>query len=409
MIKVAFGSVPKDGGTFTFFSNMRPLLLEQGIDLQCVSVGKAQAEITDPAFVTNGCIQLAASTPNLKKQAQAFDAWARDEKIDIVFGVNSPGILSSIPHLPTGMRVLARCANGFEEGYRLTLMGRERLMRIVALTPRLKTDLIADFSVPQDDIILIPNGADKIRFQPRSHAPEGPIKLAFLGRLEHNQKGVLHLPPILEKLDQLGLDYTLSIAGQGKDGPELRQILSAHEADGRVSFVGPLTPAEIPNFLSQSDIYLFPSHFEGCPNALLEAMMAGCVPVAWQLEGITDFLLKDGQTGLLAQTGNADEFAGKIVSLMKDVTKLAEMKKALALDARDRFSTEKCATTYVNFFHEIMSETPPDIAPIPWSAFKPDPLFRESLASRLLSSKSREKLKRMFRQTGSRLNVRRHV
>ena len=47
MIRVAFGSVPKDSGTFTFYRNMRPALLAQGIDLRCVAAGRDQASLTE--------------------------------------------------------------------------------------------------------------------------------------------------------------------------------------------------------------------------------------------------------------------------------------------------------------------------------------------------------------------------
>lgn len=411
MIKVAYGSVPKDGGTFTFFRNMRPLLLEHGIELTCVTVGRDQKDITDPKFVTEGCVQLAPASNSLKAQAQAFESWYRSEGIDIVFGVNSPGILSAIPHLPEGARVLARCANGFDEGYKLTLIGRERLMRIVALTPRLKDDLVSKYQVAPEDVVLIPNGAEQSRFDPTSRTPSKgeTLKLAFLGRLEHNQKGVLHLPPVLEDLDANGIDYHIEIAGRGKDEAELRDKLKSQIESGRVKFVGTLAPEEIPGFLTRADVYLFPSHFEGCPNALLEAMMAGTVPVAWQLHGITDFLIKDGQTGLLAETSNTKLFAEKIATLAKGPAKLERMRNSLLEDAQARFTTQTCKRAYVDFFQQIMGEKPAPIAPKEWSQFQPDPMFKERFINRLMPAKSRAALKSLYRHTKRQFGAQSHV
>jgi len=395
MIRVAFGSVPKDGGTFTFFRNLRPLLLKHGIELICVSIGKHQANITDTSFVTEGCVQLASDSTRLKFQAKAFEEWVRAENIDIVFGVNSPAILSAIPHLPAATRILARCANGFDEGYRLTLIGGDRLMRIVALTPRLKTDLVGQYNVSPDNIILIPNGADRNRFNPalRTRSQTDPLQLSFLGRLEHNQKGVLHLPPILAELDRRGVDYHLKIAGRGKDEQKLREGLESQSNAAKVEFVGALSPNEIPEFLNQSDIYLFPSHFEGCPNALLEAMMAGAVPVAWHLEGITDFLIKDEVTGSLVRTGDTEAFATKIEHLAENRDTLLRMRELLVQDTRDRFSTDRCAASYVDFFEQIMDEAPPVIAARLWSEFKPDPMLQERFINRIIPPKSRATLK----------------
>ena len=84
----------------------------------------------------------------------------------------------------------------------------------------------------------------------------------------------------------------------------------AGEVDaGRVEFVGPIGPADVPGFLAETDVFAFTSHFEGCPNALLEAMMAGAVPVSWRLPGITDFLIDHGRTGFLCDVGDTGRFA----------------------------------------------------------------------------------------------------
>jgi len=91
-IKVAFGSVPKDGGTFTFYRNIR--------------------------YADEGCVRLASNSLSMKQQAQVFTDWVQDNDINCVMAINSEGILSAIPHLPGHVRVLSRCANAFDHGYR---------------------------------------------------------------------------------------------------------------------------------------------------------------------------------------------------------------------------------------------------------------------------------------------------
>ncbi|MEM9422813.1 MAG: glycosyltransferase family 4 protein, partial [Pseudomonadota bacterium] len=396
MIRLAFGSVPKDGGTFTFYRNMRPALLQHGIDMRCVAVGPSQAAIWEDSFADDGCLLLAPKTDSLKAQAQAFAAWCDSEQIDIVFGVNSPAILSSLPHLPQKIRAMARCANGFDEGYRLTMMCHERLAKIVALVPRLRDDLIADYGAEIDSIVLIPNGASADRFDAAAAKERGVserLELGFLGRLEHTQKGVLHLPPVLERLDKAGIEYRLSIAGKGKHDAELRASFTQHIVDGSVRFVGTLTPNEIPSFLSEIDCFLFPSHFEGCPNALLEAMMAGTAPVAWRLPGITDFLLDDGRTGILAPKGDVDGFSEAIIALATNRVRLRRICSDGAKAARASYSTETCRDRYVALLNEVVSKAPPSWTPRSWSEFKIDPLFRPRPLARLIPARQRRILR----------------
>ncbi|MBI6630254.1 glycosyltransferase family 4 protein [Pontibaca salina] len=397
MINVAFGSVPKDGGTFTFYRTLRPALVSHGINLRCVTVGCTQSELTDPAFVDDGCVLLASHSKQLKTQARIFADWCENERIDIVFGVNSPAILSAIPHLHPRIRVLARCANGFDEGYRLTLIGSEQLMRIVALTPRLRDDLVNQYGVDPARIALIPNGATPARFTERTGPSQKADKLSlgFLGRLEHGQKGVMHIPPILDRLERLGIEYHLSIAGKGRDENRLRHMLARQIAAGQIDFAGILGPKEVPDFLGAIDVFLFPSHFEGCPNALLEAMMAGAVPVAWHLPGITDFLLRNGETGCLAETGDTEAFAAAIAGLGRDPVRRQAMSQAVASDARRRFSSAICAQAYGDLFNKIMEEAAPDWTPLPWSRFEPDPMFREKLLTRLLPARQKKTLRNL--------------
>lgn len=369
--------------------------------MRCAAVGRRQAELTDAAFIDEGCVQLAPHSDNLKLQARTFADWCEDEKIDIVFGVNSPAILSALAHLPAKIRALARCANGFDEGYRLTLIGRERLARIVALVPRLRDDLVNDYGADPSRIVLIPNGTSPERFAQAASKTRGAgdrLELGFLGRLEHNQKGVLHLPDVLRDLDRKRVSYRLTIAGRGRDESQLRNALRQHLDRGHVRFAGSLSPAQIADFLAEIDVFLFPSHFEGCPNALLEAMTAGATPVAWRLPGITDFLIDDGKTGLLAETGDTAWFANHIADLAEDHDRLAAMSRATSEAARARFSRDTCANAYAELFSKVMAEPPPQWEPAPWTQFKVNPMFRRRLLSRILPAPQRQAL-RSFAET----------
>ncbi len=134
-VKVAYASVPKEGGTFTFYRNMRGPLARRGVDLICVAVGFDQARLWNEAYADEGCVLLAPENVSVRRQAEHFVAWCEERGVDIVLGVNSPAILSAIPHLPAQTVALARCANGFDHGYRITLAGRARLARLVPLVP----------------------------------------------------------------------------------------------------------------------------------------------------------------------------------------------------------------------------------------------------------------------------------
>ena len=384
MIKVAFGSVPKDGGTFTFYRNQRPALIKRGFDLRCVTVGARETAITEQAYVDDGCVLLAQNEHNLKPQAQAFAKWCVDQDVQVVIGVNSEAILSALPHLPQHIRVISRCANAFDEGYRYGTICQERYAAMVALTPRLQKDLVADYGANPELFRLIPNGIDPKRFELASRMPRGEqkiLQLGFLGRLEHKQKGVLYLSEVVNYLREQQVDFKLRIAGKGIHRAQLEQEMASAIGDGQVEFVGQLTPNRIPEFLGSIDLYLFTSHFEGCPNALLEAMMAGCVPVSWIIDGITDFLLNDGVTGALVPMGDCQAFALRIIHLGKERDLVSSLSKNAALNAKEKLSTKRAANAYAEMFHDVMNAPAPAWTPRPWSEFQVDPIFAKNWKS----------------------------
>jgi glycosyltransferase involved in cell wall biosynthesis len=381
MITFAFASVPKDGGTFTFYRNLRLGPLQHGIDMRCVSIGRAQAELWDQNFADDGCILLAEKTTNIKQQAMEFVAWCEREKIDVVMGINSEAILSSIPHLPERVRVLSRCANGFDHGYKITMSGRERLARIVALTPRLADDLVQHYGADPNQIVLIPNGVDPQLFDHSASAPRGVdpvVRLGFLGRLEHNQKGVFHLPKIVHALNARGVPFKLRIAGKGKHRRIIESQMAQEIKNGQVEFLGSITPARVPQFLAETDLFLFTSHFEGCPNALLEALMAGCVPVSWLIDGITDFIIEDGKTGFICPSGDYNCFADRVQALADDRARLGAMSQRAASSARERFTNQIAASAYARVIKEVIDQPPLKWNPKPWDQFVPDPNFDHS-------------------------------
>jgi len=387
-IRVAFASIPKDSGTFTFYRNLRPQLAKQGIEMFCVSVGKREAELWDKAYADENCVKLAPKSLKIKKQAKHFVKWVRDAKIDIVMGINSRPILSAIEHLPQQVHALARCANGFDHGYKITLSGKPRLERIVALTPKLRQDLITSYGVSANEIELIPNGINPDAYKQARKAKRGAqkvLQLAFIGRLENTQKGVFHIPKILEALKKRDIPFKLSIAGKGRHKSILKDLLEIYLHEGSVEFMGALKADELADFMGTQDILLFTSHFEGCPNTLLEAMMAGMVPVSWLIEGTTDFIIDHQKNGFVHTTKDYAGFAESIASLNDNRALLDNLSKASADKALKYFTNTIAAKAYANLFKEVVAQAKFH-EPKSWSEFTPDPNFETGLSDYLPAS-----------------------
>ena len=372
-IRVAYGSVPKEGGTFTFYRNHRDEFRTRGIDVRCVAVGTESDSLWNPSYADEGCVRLAPRTWSLRRQVEAFVSWCEVEGIDIVVPVNSRPILASIPHLPARVRVISRCANALHDEYLFAATGLERVSTVVALTPRLGRDLTADYAVDPGLIQLIPNGVDTERFDapPRTSTSQRRIELGFLGRLEHRQKGVLFLPPILQALEGSGSTSISPSEGRGStresSGASSRPGCSparsrSSDSSTERSSPGTSRPATCSCFLRQ---------FEGCPNALLEAMAAGCVPICWVIEGITDFIVEDRVTGFLHPLGDAAGMASSIAEIARGEVEIESMSARVQEQARARFSLAECARQYGEVIATALSASPLVDAGLPISRFDP--------------------------------------
>jgi glycosyltransferase involved in cell wall biosynthesis len=84
--------------------------------------------------------------------------------------------------------------------------------------------------------------------------------------------------------------------------------------------------------LQQADVFVLPSHYEGLPVCLIEAMFAGLPIVATAVGGVPD-IMKDNQNGYLIPVGDKQALAEKIAALLGDValrTRIGEHNRAEA-------------------------------------------------------------------------------
>jgi glycosyltransferase involved in cell wall biosynthesis len=89
-----------------------------------------------------------------------------------------------------------------------------------------------------------------------------------------------------------------------------KRVLSSALLLDRVTLVGRLDRAELPNYYAAADVFISGSHYEGSGYALIEAMSAGLVPV---VTNIPSFRAIAGDTGLRWTPGDADDCARVLV------------------------------------------------------------------------------------------------
>lgn len=102
------------------------------------------------------------------------------------------------------------------------------------------------------------------------------LNIGFCGRLEFEQKRVDRLPPLCDLLDGRGVNYQLEILGEGTEQAWLERQF---ENRTNIVFHGRKSGSDYWKTISQWDVILFVSDYEGLPIAMLEALAFGVIPV----------------------------------------------------------------------------------------------------------------------------------
>jgi teichuronic acid biosynthesis glycosyltransferase TuaC len=199
---------------------------------------------------------------------------------------------------------------------RLTAWALSRAARVVAVS-RALADEVAALGVPRDQIALVMNGVDAALFHPRDRAaarqelglPAGPLAL-YAGNLKE-EKGVLDLARAWPRVAHDLPDATLAIVGGGP----LRAALEA-ALPPRATLFGPQPLAAIPTWLAACDVLALPSHIEGTPNVVLEALACGRRVVASAVGGVPDVITRP-TLGDLVPAREPEAFAAALTEALR--------------------------------------------------------------------------------------------
>ena len=189
----------------------------------------------------------------------------------------------------------------------------------------------------------------------RSHGHRS-LDLLYAGRLT-SDKGIDTAIEAMMKLvfDQGQRDIRLSLAGSGSVEYEnhLRQLVNRVGLTDYVSFLGWVTPEEMPGLLGKFDVLLLPSIWpEPFSRAVLEGMISGLVVVATRTGGTPEVIV-DGENGLLFTPNDPEDLAKKIAHLVDDPESRNQMGYAGMQTILERFTMTKMMDKIESFLQDV--------------------------------------------------------
>jgi exopolysaccharide biosynthesis WecB/TagA/CpsF family protein len=234
----------------------------------------------------------------------------------------------------------------------------KRVNRVVAVSGSTANDLERFWQIPDSRITVNHNGYDKERFNSSPLDSSEILKkynikkkyILYISRIEHPGKNHLNLIKAYERLPQkIQAEYDLVLGGSFWTGSEaVTDYAEKSDLSENIKFIGFVQHDDLVSLYHGTDLYIFPSLFEGFGLSLLEAMACG-VPIACSSTSSLGEIAVDAATQFDPE--NIDEMC----LAMQDILKKPDLRKELISAGFERlkmFNWKEHAAELVELYKE---------------------------------------------------------
>ena len=213
-----------------------------------------------------------------------------------------------------------------------------------------QTEKAANYFKDLKNIKIIPNSVPKPNNTKQFSAKPIVKKIISVGRL-CPFKGfdtLIHACPNILNNEPYP---TLTIYGEGKEHQNLLILINSLGLQDKIYLPGVIQ--NIQEVLVDADLFIFPSRYEGFPNALCEAMAVGLPVIASNCSGNLA-IIEDRVNGRIFPVGDVDSLSKIMQELINDT----EQCKLLSLNARkitDQFSPTKVYGMWEEIVNSVLT------------------------------------------------------
>ncbi|MFB9307617.1 glycosyltransferase [Agromyces hippuratus] len=257
------------------------------------------------------------------------------------------------PHVITAHVVHASHRSGPSEEHPIRQSRREVLEHlddfdlVAVLSERQRHDL-EQIIGRHDHLVVIPN--------PRPLPPEGseapspsprdPARGVVLAALTRRKRVSHAIAAVQAANTRADVDVHLDVYGEGESRPALERRITDPAAIELHGF-----DPDARRHLPDASFLLLTSHSEGFPLVLVEAMAAGCLPIAYDIPYGPADLIRDGRNGFLVPPGDVDGLADAIVRLQRMPPRHVARMRAAAVRTARRFDEERVTRIWARELH----------------------------------------------------------
>ncbi|MFT3847197.1 MAG: glycosyltransferase [Propionivibrio sp.] len=179
--------------------------------------------------------------------------------------------------------------------------------------------------------------------------------LVFVGYL-NERKGIKELLSAVAKLVADGRNrLRLFLVGRNDLGSYVDDFIQANGIAQHVTLVGPVFHDKVKIWMSFADAFILPSHSEGLPTVLFEALYAGTPSIFTRVGGVGD-IVEDGREALLIPAKSVGKIEEAIVRLMDSPDLCRDLSARGHRLIRDNFTWEINAERHLKLYGEVLAE-----------------------------------------------------
>ncbi len=225
-------------------------------------------------------------------------------------------------------------------------VGQVAAQEVIVCSDALKRWVQATHGTAESRLKVFHNCVDVKRFVPREAGspraafslPEGAVRFVTVGTLGRGvNKRVDVSIRATATAAAAGAHVGLVVVGDGEQRSELEQLAATLGISDRVHFLG--MRSDVPAVIASCDVFVHAAPFEPFGIVCIEAMACGLPVIVPDKGGISE-AVREGETGFIYATLDADALARAMVKLATDPASLTAVGAAALADVRARFTVE---------------------------------------------------------------------
>jgi glycosyltransferase involved in cell wall biosynthesis len=134
-------------------------------------------------------------------------------------------------------------------------------------------------------------------------------------------------------------------------------LVTKYTLNDKITVTGRIPRHDALRYIRTMDIFAFTSLHDGCPNTVLEAMLAG-VPIVATRAGAVPELIENGKHGLLVHPGSATELCEAMIKMLEDDANGQEYGKQAQKRVLSEFAPLKELAAYWKIYQEYRGRSP---------------------------------------------------